>query len=446
LLKIRKKQSFSPEKTSDLPEKPFLTKAFLYTAVIILLYIGIPALLAAFFKGLTFKTMAVFYLVNLLLFLYLLKRSLKLAYKLGLDIQDLEEGKNVLNDRNLQEIRCGESLKEKIRRYISFKEIIEKINQDLSLDYIADKLSDIAFSFIGQGMGVCVLYLVDHRTHRLTLFKAKKEDKAMVIKTKEGDVFDLWVLRHAGPLLIEDVRKDFRFDLERLKSIDDRNFLSLMSAPFISENRFLGIVRLDNPIAGFYSQDELRLLATISDIGAVALENGEFFNKTRELAIHDSLTSLYTKGYFLERLKEECKRNIRQGKNISLLMLDIDHFKDYNDKFGHTAGDIVLKSLSANITGFFKDADYITSRFGGEEFCIALLNTDKAAARHSAEELRARIEKINIVLRRQETNITVSIGVACLPDDAADEDELIQSADRAMYAAKKGGRNRVRSA
>ena len=71
------------------------------------------------------------------------------------------------------------------------------------------------------------------------LFKAKKEDKDMVIKTKEGDIFDLWVLRHASPLLIEDVRKDFRFDLEKLKSMDSRNFLSLMSSPFVSENRFL---------------------------------------------------------------------------------------------------------------------------------------------------------------------------------------------------------------
>ena len=444
--KIRKKQSFNHHKIPNLPERPLPARTFLYTAAIFFIYIGIPASLAIFLKNLPLKFLIVFYLVNSLVLLYFLKRNLKLAHRLKLNIQDLEEGENILNDRNLQEIKYGESLKDRIRRYISLKEIIEKINQDLSLDYIADKLSDIAFSFIGQDRGVCILYLVDNATHRLKLFKARKEDKDMVIKTKEGDIFDLWVLRHASPLLIEDVRKDFRFDLEKLKSMDARNFLSLMSSPFVSENRFLGIIRLDNPIAGFYSQDDLRLLAAISDIGAVALENGEFFNKTRELAIHDGLTGLYTKGYFLERLKEECKRNIRQGRDISLLMLDIDYFKNYNDEFGHTAGDIVLKNLSFNITGFFKDLDHIASRFGGEEFCVALLDKSKASARSLAEELRSKIEKTRIALRRQETKITVSIGVACLPVDASDEDELIQAADRAMYAAKKSGRNRVTNA
>jgi diguanylate cyclase (GGDEF)-like protein len=175
----------------------------------------------------------------------------------------------------------------------------------------------------------------------------------------------------------------------------------------------------------------------------VALENGEFFEKTQDLAIHDGLTALFTKGYFLERLKEECKRSQRHNTNLALLMLDIDHFKDYNDKFGHTAGDIVLQKLSLEIADFFKDLNPVISRFGGEEFCVLLLRTDREQAVAIAEQLRSRIEKMRVILRRQETQITVSVGVASFPQDAGEEDELIMRADQAMYSAKQKGRNRV---
>jgi diguanylate cyclase (GGDEF)-like protein len=175
----------------------------------------------------------------------------------------------------------------------------------------------------------------------------------------------------------------------------------------------------------------------------VALENAQLFQRTRDLAIHDELTRLYTKGYFLDRLNEECKRGLRQDIIFSLLMLDIDYFKNYNDKFGHTSGDIVLKSLSNAIINFLKDSSPIISRFGGEEFCVILPSRDKNSAFKIADELRVKIEKTKIILRKQETHIAVSIGLASFPQDSTDADELIRKADKAMYEAKNKGRNRV---
>lgn len=350
-----------------------------------------------------------------------------------------------MNEKNSREIKNKSALQEKTRRYNSLKRIIEQINQNLFLDFIASSLAEIAFSLIANNKGVCMLYLIDERAQTITLnlFKTKKEDKRLIIKTKQGDIFDFWVLRHATPLLIEDVRKDFRFDLEKLKMQDQRPVLSLISSPFITEHSFLGILRLDSPVSGFYSQDDLRFLMTICDLGAVALENARLFQKTQELAIHDGLTSLFTKKYFLERLKEECKRSIRRDTSLSLLMLDIDYFKNYNDKFGHTAGDIVLKKLSLTIAESLKDLNPIVSRFGGEEFCVILPRMDKNKAPAIAEKLRAKIEETAIVLREQASVITVSIGAASFPADANDEDDLIFKADRAMYKAKQKGRNRV---
>jgi len=205
----------------------------------------------------------------------------------------------------------------------------------------------------------------------------------------------------------------------------------------------MGVLRLDDQLPVCYTQDDLRFLTIISDLGAVALENGELFQKTKDLAIHDGLTGLYTKGYFSERLKEECKRSLRQGSTFTLLMLDIDYFKNYNDKFGHIAGDLVLKTLSITMADYLKEFNTIISRFGGEEFCVILSHMDKEKARAVADDLRARIANTTIVLRRQEANITVSIGLANFPTDAKEETELILKSDKAMYQAKQKGRNKV---
>ena len=387
--------------------------------------------------------MFLFYLTNFLIISYLFNKNSKRTYHLKINNEALQEKINILNEQYSKELGNKVALQKKIIRYNSLKEIIEEINRNLDLDSIANHIASIAFSLIGDNKGLCILYLVDSQTQKLILCKTKKDDAKMIIKTKEGDIFDFWVSRHSQPLLIENIRQDFRFDLEQLKPQELRPLSSLISAPFISDNRFLGILRLDNPGPYSYSQDDLRFLVTICDLGAVALENAWLFQKTKDLAIHDGLTSLLTKGYFLERLKEEYKRSIRHKTSLSLLMLDIDYFKNYNDKFGHTAGDLVLKNLSNIMVDSLKSASPIISRFGGEEFCIILLRTDKKEAHTIAEELRVKIEKAKIILRRQQTNITVSIGVASLPWDARDEDELIFKADRAMYEAKQKGRNRV---
>ncbi len=368
------------------------------------------------------------------------KRSEQIRFK----IRRCQEELNLLTDENLKLSRNNSSLEEKISRYNNLKNIIEKINQDLGLDYIVETLVDIVFSLIGQNKGTCLLYLVDQSRPKLNLLAARKEKEQSVIKDKEGDIFDSWVVKHTSPLLVEDSHKDFRFDSQKLKGADKRQVGSLMSVPLISENKFLGILRLDNQGTQAYSQEDLRLLAVISDIAAVAIENSEFFEKIRDLAIHDSLTGLFAKNYFLERLKEECLVSRRQKTALSLLMLDVDLFKNYNDKFGHASGDIVLKRMSALIEEFLVSQNYLACRFGGEEFCILLMDKGEDQAMGVAGSLRKAIETARVTFRRQETKITVSIGVAAFSPEMSGEDEFIRKADAAMYAAKEAGRNQVK--
>lgn len=387
-----------------------------------------------------------FYCACILIATILYKNSAKRKYQLDYRVEELQERINIVSDQSLQEENTARALQTKISRYYSLKEIIEEVNRDLDIDSVANSLTSIASSVISNNNCTCLLYLIDTHHQKMILIKTRKSHQTQVIKTKEGDIFDHWVMRHLNPLFIEDMKKDFRFDVEKFKAQEMRPIGSLISAPFVSEQRFLGLLRIDSPEANIFSQDDLRLLMTVCDIGAVALENSELFKKTQDLAIHDNLTQLYTKGYFLERLKEECKRAIRQAKPFSLLMLDIDFFKNYNDQFGHTAGDLVLKKLSLNITESLKDINAVSCRFGGEEFCVILDGVDKQQATLIAEALRKRIEKEILVLRRQETHITASIGVAAFPTDAIEQSELILKADKAMYEAKRKGRNRVVSA
>ncbi|RJO63957.1 MAG: GGDEF domain-containing protein [Candidatus Omnitrophota bacterium] len=424
-------------------ERIFPLRIVFFTLLLFSLYFLVPLVLAFNYRTVPALVLAIFYTVNSMLVIYLFKANSIVLSRLGAQNESLQEAINVLIDQNAKEEQSALAIREKIGRYNTLKNIIEDLNENLSLDYVANNLANITFSLLGRNKGCCLLYLMDTKNQKLTLFKTKKEDSGLVIKAKEGDIFDYWVLRHTSPLYIEDIKKDFRFDLEKLKNQDLRPLSSLIAVPFISENQFLGILRLDNSQPHSYSQDDLRFLLTISDIGAFAIENGQLYAKTQSLAIHDALTSLYTKAYLLERLKEECKRSVRQNRAFSFLMLDIDYFKNYNDEFGHTAGDMVLKGLAQELIDYFFKHNAIIGRFGGEEFCVILPETEKKKALNYAEEFRAKVQQKKVLLRRQETSITVSIGIAEFPIDAVDEMELILKVDRAMYEAKRKGRNRV---
>lgn len=384
--------------------------------------------------------------LNILVFILILRKHLSKRYALEYKVQQIQEKVNVINEQIRKEDDVKSAQEARKKRYQSLKKLTEEINKEFDQGAAADKLIAAVFSLIAGNEGACLLYLVDKQTHKLSLYKVKKEDRGMVIKTKEGDIFDSWVLRHTSPLFIEDASKDYRFDSGKSSEHERRRIGSLISAPLVTDQGLLGIMRLEQQVTNAFSQDDLRFLSTICDLGAVALESSQFYKRIEDLATHDSLTSFTTRGYFLEALKDEIKRSLRLKTGFSLLIVDVDFFKSYNDKFGHTAGDEVLKILSRIIKEHFLKFDCVISRYGGEEFSIIMRGTLKQDAVNSAVELCARVEKEKILLRRQETGITISIGAASFPADAQDWQGMIRKADAAMYEAKEKGRNRVCSA
>ena len=304
-------------------------------------------------------------------------------------------------------------------------------------------LSSTVYTLISNSTGVALFYLVDNQYQKLNLVYSIKDDTDLVVLAKEGDILDQWVLRHSSQLIIENLKNDFRFDSDSISLREMRSILSLISSPLISNNSFLGLLRLESKKDSFFNQDDLRFLSLVADLGSVALENSLLFQKTQDLAIHDDLTALYTRSYFIDRLRDEVRRAQRLDKHLSLMMIDIDFFKQYNDKFGHIVGDLVLKKMGVLLKEMLSEFNPLICRFGGEEFLVMLSGIDKKKSLIIAEELRQRIQSEKVVLRRQDTHVTVSIGVASLPLDTKDEDELVQKADKAMYTAKGKGRNQV---
>lgn len=174
-----------------------------------------------------------------------------------------------------------------------------------------------------------------------------------------------------------------------------------------------------------------------------ALKLGETLEALRRLATRDQLTGLLNRREFDRILEEERERALRFGHTVALIMVDIDHFKSVNDTHGHPVGDVVLREVARRVSSQVRTVDRV-ARFGGEEFGVILVHADRVAALEVANKLCAAVRRDPILAGETlPLNITISAGVAILPTDAADEATLLSRADKALYVAKSGGRNRA---
>ncbi|MCH8019022.1 diguanylate cyclase, partial [candidate division KSB1 bacterium] len=164
----------------------------------------------------------------------------------------------------------------------------------------------------------------------------------------------------------------------------------------------------------------------------------------RQLAITDGLTGLYNYRYFKEQLLQELKRAQRYSLNTAVVMIDIDHFKQYNDKNGHPAGDVVLKGIARLLKDNIRNID-LAARYGGEEFSLILIETDKPSAKIVSEKIRKLVEDYGFAYESSQPDgkLTISTGVATFPEDGEDFDTLVSKADQRLYRAKEAGRNLI---
>ena len=233
-------------------------------------------------------------------------------------------------------------------------------------------------------------------------------------------------------------------------SVNTTTIESIMSAPIKAVDGSMFMADAN----GIIRQSGIRHLAVTENgefIGLLSAMNFfEYYKDVEEhlsnLAIHDGLTGIYNRRYFDETLAREWKRTMREKAPLSLIMLDIDYFKKYNDTYGHQAGDECLRQVATTISGALRRPADMAARYGGEEFVVVLPNFKLKNSAKFGETIRAKIEALKMEHKQSDANpfITVSLGIASVvPSSISSYEELVGAADKALYSAKNKGRNRV---
>ncbi|HEX6832462.1 MAG TPA: diguanylate cyclase [Rudaea sp.] len=214
-----------------------------------------------------------------------------------------------------------------------------------------------------------------------------------------------------------------------------------LCVPLAAQGEMIGVLTFDGNHAP--TQDERRMALAIGEQLALALANLRLQDTLRTQSIRDPLTGLFNRRYLEVSLERELLRAARRSHPLAVLMLDVDHFKRFNDSHGHEAGDALLGHFAEALKRSTRSED-IACRYGGEEFTVVLLESDAATAAQRAEQIRAAVSEMTVMYRQQQLeHVTVSIGVAVFPQDGRTPDDLLRRADAALYVAKKAGRNRV---
>lgn len=265
----------------------------------------------------------------------------------------------------------------------------------------------------------------------------------MRVSSEEG--LASYVIQQKKPLLIHSIAAE-QASLPITPRVvgKDKVSESWLGVPIILSDHLSGVLVVASYKPNAFDDDDVALLTTVASEAAIALDNARHHAQVEEQARRDSLTGAYNHGFLLQRLSEEVERACKENHPVTLIMLDVDHFKTYNDQFGHVMGDEVLRFIVEAIQAHVKPTDMV-GRWGGEEFGVILPETTTDQARVVAKRIRETLSNLPLVNKDQQPvpKPTVSQGIATLPDHAKNASELIDLADRTLYEAKAFGRDMV---
>ncbi len=354
---------------------------------------------------------------------------------------ELDEANQQIGRLNHVLVETNKQLQKKIYDFHNLFEISFRVMGQLELHQL-----------INQAL-LNILGLFTTRSAMLMMVSPEDNDVFEVIEAKgfsQNQLQKFMIYRHdklvhylellKQPFQIRDVSREFQEIIPILKNMG----IEVVS-PLFRNEEIVGLICLGPNIRNQeYSEDNLETLAILTNMLSVALHNAQMYEHIKALSYTDGMTGLHNYRFFRLRIKEEIARARRDGSPVSLLILDVDYFKNYNDTLGHPAGDDVLRKLSSILRKSVRDND-IVARYGGEEFAIILPGTDIDGALSLAERIRSKVERTAFYKEEIQPNgkITVSVGSATFPRDAVTVEDLVIAADRALYQAKYSGRNRV---
>jgi diguanylate cyclase (GGDEF)-like protein len=214
--------------------------------------------------------------------------------------------------------------------------------------------------------------------------------------------------------------------------------------PILNDDQCLGVMAFGRDKPGYeFTFDQIQYGRLFANLTALVLNNAQLREALREQSIRDPLTGLYNRRYMEEVLKQHLRRVTRHLHPLGVIMIDIDHFKSFNDAHGHAAGDALLRELGRFLQSHIRGED-VACRYGGEEFILIMPDASLETARQRAEHLRQMVKEVHVHdAGRSLEEITLSLGVAVYPQHGRSRDDVLRSADVALYRAKQEGRDRV---
>lgn len=260
-----------------------------------------------------------------------------------------------------------------------------------------------------------------------------------------GDNLASYVIRHRAPLLLRNIREQVApLGVKPALLGEAKSSESWLGVPMVTSEHLLGLLAVASYQPAAFDASDQELLQSVATQAAIAIDNARHHAEVEWQARHDSLTGALNHGYFLTRLREQVALAEKNSALLSLIMLDIDHFKEYNDSFGHLAGDAILRNVVKAILGNTKNVDLV-GRWGGEEFVIAFPGCSRKDVRQVAERIRKSLSVISVQDERGRPLPvpTASQGIATFPKDARDPIALVDAADRSLYQAKSRGRDQI---
>lgn len=304
---------------------------------------------------------------------------------------------------------------------------------DATLNLLCDFAAEIA------AYDRALVYFWGEGKEQMQLRAARGVEGPLRSDLERGNILNFWAAKYSRPLLVtagHNVQAD--------ALLQSMNAASAVVVPLLVSNRSLGSLQLYSSQPAGFTREDAQLL-WIHALVAENLLTREYANEGLiTFAFTDFLTGLKTRGYFEQQLELEVKRSERKKTHFALLMVDIDHFKQLNDTYGHHAGDQVLRDVASILMKDMREVDTV-ARYGGEEFVLVLPETSGPGALLVAQRLRRAVEQAKFFAGSPGATerLTISIGIAVFDSDAQFKSDLIEFADAALYAAKSRGRNQV---
>lgn len=366
--------------------------------------------------------------------------SYEVAFIPLLDEQNQPQGQ-MISFRDIRQRKHAEAVeRENYRMAEALQDVTIALTNTLDFDEVLDRILENIYHVLPCLMANIML-VDEHNVCKVERLKGYLDPGLEEwIKTVRFNVNEapnlVWMAESGEPMVIPDVLAVPYWKHE------NPLMRAYLGAPIKIKDRLLGFINLDHSQPGFYTTAHTNRLKVFADLAAVAIENARMFKITQEMAVTDSLTGLNNRRHLFTLAEKEVHRALRYNKNLCVLMMDMDNFKDINDTFGHQMGDVALRRIADILRNHLRDID-VVGRYGGDEFCILLPETGGHEGRLTAERLLIELMAISIETASGQLSLRASVGVAELRYNDRSFEDILFRADQALYQAKSGGRGRV---